>query len=393
MLTVERKKEVIKILQGMIKKKSYSGQEKYMAEFFKETLKKLGYDNIFINEYGCVIASIKGKYKGPKILLEGHMDTVPVIESQWKENPFGGEIKDGKIYGRGASDMKGALCCMALAANYFGEDLKREFKGEIFVAGSVHEECLEGVAAKSIGEYVKPDYVIIGEPSKLNLKIGQKGRAEIVVETFGKPAHSSNPKEGVNAVYNMMELIKEIKKIPLKKDEELGEGILELTDIKSSPYPGASVVPDYCKVTYDRRLLVGETKEEVLKPIEEIIKRFEKEEEKFKAKVSYANAKEKCWTKKDIEGDGFFPAWKYEKEEDYIQKAYDALKSIGQDPKIEYWYFCTNASYYAGKAKIKTIGYGPSKESLAHTIDEYIEINQLYKGIEGYYEILKTYLK
>lgn len=393
MLTEKRKEEIIKLLQGMIQRKSYSGQEEKMAKFIEETFKELGYDDVIINEYGCVIASIKGNYDGPKILLEGHMDTVPVDESQWKENPYGGELKDGKIYGRGTSDMKGSLCTMILAANYLAKDLKKEFHGEIFVAGSVHEECLEGVAAKSIGEYITPDYVIIGEPSKLHLKVGQKGRAEIVVETFGKPAHSSNPNEGINAVYNMMKLIGEIKKIPIEKDDKLGEGILELTDIKSSPYPGASVVPDYCKVTYDRRLLVGETKEGVLEPIEKIINKLEKENDDFKAKVSFANTKEICWNNNEIQGDGFFPAWRYDEKEEYVQKAYNALKNIGQTPEIDCWYFCTNASYYAGKAGIKTIGYGPSKESLAHTINEYIEVEQLYKATEGFYQILKEYLK
>ena len=114
---------------------------------------------------------------------------------------------------------------------------------------------------------VRPDIVVIGEASGCNVKIGQRGRAEIVVETFGVPAHSANPEKGVNAVYAMCRVVEAIRALPTSEHPVLGKGILELTDIKSSPYPGSSVVPAYCRATYDRRLLVGETPESVLAPL------------------------------------------------------------------------------------------------------------------------------
>jgi acetylornithine deacetylase/succinyl-diaminopimelate desuccinylase-like protein len=103
--------------------------------------------------------------------------------------------------------MKGAVAAMIAAAGFFAADTRRDFAGEIVVSGVVHEECFEGIAARKISECVKPDYVVIGESSELNLKRGQRGRAEIVVETFGKHAHSANPSVGINAVYKMAELI------------------------------------------------------------------------------------------------------------------------------------------------------------------------------------------
>lgn len=393
MLTENRREEILEVLQKAIRIKSYSGEEEEMAKYLETLLKRIGYEEIYIDNFGNIIASIKGNYEGPKVLCEGHMDTVPVDESKWTKDPFGGEIIDGKLYGRGTSDMKGSLCMMILAGAYLAQDLDREFAGTLYVAGSVHEECFEGVAAKSIGEYVKPDYVIIGEPSQQHLKIGQKGRGEIVIETFGKPAHSSNPQEGVNAVYKMMKVIEKIKELPILYHSILGAGILELTDIKSSPYPGASVVPDYCRATYDRRILVGETSESVLKPIQKLLDKMMEEDKDLKAKVSYAKGIDKCWTGKIIENERFFPAWLYNREEEYVKKAIKALNNINQEANISCWYFCTNGSYYAGEANIKTIGYGPSKESLAHTIDEYIEIKDVFSGIEGFYAILNEYLK
>ena len=392
MLTNERKEQIVEVLQNLIQRRSYSGEEKEVAEYIKKLCLEVGYDTVHIDKYGNVIGSVKGKYEGPKVLMDGHIDTVPVDEEKWTKKPFAGNIEDGKLYGRGTTDMKGAVCAMLLAGAYLAQDLKKEFAGEIFIAGVVHEECFEGVAAREISKYVKPDYVIIGEASQLNLKIGQRGRGEIVVETFGKPAHSANPEKGINAVYRMMKIIENIQKLPMTHHDTLGYGILELTDVKSSPYPGASVVPDYCRATYDRRLLVGETPESVLAPIQKLLDEMSKEDDTLKAKVSYAKGVEECWTGATIEGERFFPGWLFEEKDEYVQKALKALKEIGQTPTITHYNFCTNGSHYAGEAGIKTIGYGPSRENLAHTIDEYIELDSLYNVTEGYYAILKAYL-
>ena len=180
------------------------------------------------------------------------------------------------------------------------------------MAGVVHEECFEGVAARAISAAVHPDYVVIGEASQLNLKIGQRGRAEIVVETFGKPCHSANPEKGINAVYKMAKVIEAIRTLEPTHHPVLGDGILELTDIKSAPYPGASVVPEYCRATYDRRLLVGETKESVLAPINALLDKLMAEDPQLKVKASYAVGREKCHTGNEIEGERFFPGWLYD---------------------------------------------------------------------------------
>lgn len=394
MLTENRKNELIHYCQELIKRQSYSGQEDKVGAKLAEGFKEFGFDDVAVDEYGNVIGRIKGNRPGKAILFDGHIDTVPVPDaSKWKYDPFSATLADDRIYGRGASDMKGQVAAMLCAAGYFAQDTARDFAGDIYVAGVVHEECFEGVASRSVSAKVKPDYVVIGEASELNLKRGQRGRAEIVVETYGKPAHSANPQAGVNAVYKMTKLIDRIRKLKPGCQPVLGEGILELTDIKSSPYPGASVVPDLCRVTYDRRLLVGETKESVLKPILDIIAELEKEDPDFKAKAYYAVGKESCYTGGSIEGERFFPGWLYDEQDEFVQAALKGLREIGLDPKVAHYSFCTNGSHYAGEAGIKTIGFGPSKENIAHTINEYIELDQLFKAAEGYYAIIKSVLK
>lgn len=389
----DKREKLIKLCQDIIKIQSYSGNEGNMVKCLEENMKDIGFDEVIVDKYGSIIGKIKGNLPGNKVLFDAHIDTVPVENIEdWKHDPFGAEICEDKIYGRGTSDMKGSLAAMIIAAEYFAKDNNRNFPGEIYIAGVVHEECFEGVAARNISELIKPDYVVIGEASELNLKIGQRGRAEIVVETFGVPAHSANPEKGINAVYSISKIINKLQEIKYEEDEFLGKGILELTDIKSSPYPGASVVPSYCKATYDRRLLVGENKEGVLEPIVKLIEELKNESPNINYKVSYAKGTEKCHTGGIIEGERFFPAWCYKEDEMFVQKTFKGLCDIGLNPEITNYSFCTNGSHYAGEANIKTIGFGPSKENIAHTIDEYIEIEQLAGACEGYYKIMETLL-
>lgn len=394
MLNKEREQTVISLCQRLVKSSSYSGQEDKVAEELKKAFKELGFDDVVVDKYGNIIGHIKGNKPGKKIVFDGHIDTVPVSnETEWKYPPFAAEIHDGKIYGRGTSDMKGAVAAMVCAAANFAEDTKKDFAGDIFVAGVVHEECFEGVAAREISNRINPDYVVIGEASQLNIKIGQRGRGEIVIETFGVPCHSANPEKGINAVYKMAEVIGEIRKLTPTHHEVLGDGILELVDVKSSPYPGASVVPEYCRATYDRRLLVGETKESVLAPIKQLLDEMMKRDPELKVKASYSVGKEMCYTGNEIEGERFFPGWLYDESEEFVQDVYAELKSMGFDPTITQYNFCTNGSHYAGEANIKTLGIGPSKENHAHTVNEYIEVEQLTSVTQCYYGVMNALLK
>lgn len=388
-LTRERRNEVAALTKALISRRSYSGQERDAAEELGRYLTAHGFDRVETDGYGNVLGRLRGSRPGPRLLFDGHLDTVPVPDaSAWTHPPFAPEEAGGRLYGRGASDMKGAVAAFTAAAGFFAQDM--DFAGEIWVAGVVHEECFEGVAARKVSEAVRPDYVVIGEASECNLKIGQRGRAEIVVETFGVPAHSANPEKGVNAVYGMCRVIEALRKLEAPEHPVLGRGILELTDICSFPYPGASVVPSRCRATYDRRLLVGETRESVLAPISAALE--ELRQSGIKASASYAQGEAACYTGETIRGERFFPGWLYAEDEPFVQAVLEELRGIGQDPKVTQYSFCTNGSHYAGEAGIRTIGYGPSRESLAHTDDEYVEIPQLEKACEGYYAIMKALL-
>ncbi|MFC0187256.1 YgeY family selenium metabolism-linked hydrolase [Fictibacillus aquaticus] len=391
MLNEQRKEEITSLCQRLVQEKSYSGEEQFVASIIKEFGESKPFDSVFTDKFGNLILEIKGTEKGSSVLFDGHIDTVPVNEAKWQTGPFSGDIKDGRIYGRGTSDMKGAVSAMLAAAVYFAEDTNKNFPGTIYVSCSVHEECFEGVATREVSEKVNPDYVVIGEATNLNLNRGQRGRAEIVLETFGKSAHSSNPDKGINAVYKMNQLLQRIQQLEIAEHPVLGKGILELTDIKSAPYPGASVVPSHCKVTFDRRLLVEETKNSVLAPIQKIIHEMKKEDPELQASVSYAYGEEKCYTGEKIGDERYFPAWLFDENEEFVQAGLESLKEQGFNPKVSHYSFCTNGSHFAGEKGIKTVGFGPSQEHMAHIDDEYIEIDQLHQAVVGYYALMKAF--
>jgi len=392
MLDETRKKKLIDLCANLIRIQSYSGAEAQIVEQLRTIFTEMACPDIHVDELGSITAQFAGRRPGITILFDAHVDTVPVMApAQWTHDPFGGCLENDCIHGRGASDMKGALAAIIIAAACFIKDTGNDFAGKIAICGGVHEESFEGIAARRISQRVQPNVVVIGEATDLNLAHGQRGRAEIVVETFGKPAHSATPEVGVNAVYHMTQLIQAIKAMDISRHAVLGQGILELTDIKSSPYPGLSVIPHHCRATFDRRLLVGETKKKALAPILELIDQFKSSDPDFDARASYSNGSQLCYTGAHIQAERFFPAWLYNQEDAFLQTARQGLASMGLSPSLKTYSFCTNGSHYAGEAGLKTLGFGPSRENQAHVNDEFIAVDQLIAACRGYYGIMRAF--
>ena len=393
MISTALQQETLDLLKQLIACPSLSGREQGVADILKAYLTENGFATAQIDRYGDLVAGVRGARPGVRLLFDGHIDTVPADNAgDWTTPPFVPALRDGKLFGRGTSDMKGADAAFAVAAAQYLREKGTDFAGELWFAGVVQEECFEGVCAREVARQVEPDLVIIGEASEGNLKLSQRGRAEIVLETFGVPCHSANPQKGVNAAAAMCALINDILTLPATRDPRMvGDGILVLTDIKSEPYPGASVVPHYCRATFDRRLLVGETRESVLSPIQAIIDRRKSQDPTLQARVSYPMGSAVCATGEIVEAERFFAPWWFPTDERVLRiKA--AMEERGLTPRITGYSFCTNGSYYAGEAGIPTFGYGPSREDLAHTVDEHIALDDLYDAVDGYLAILHTIL-
>lgn len=362
----------------LIAEQSLSGKERGVAELVAAEMERLGFQ-VEVDEIGNVTGTIDAG-PGPCALIDSHMDTVGVTDTNaWSYRPEGQRV-DGRIYGRGAMDMKGPLAASVYGAAAIQDRLRR---GKIVVSATVAEELVEGPALARVAERINPDFVVICEATSLKLARGQRGRAEVKVEVFGRPTHSSRPELGVNAAQAMLDVVRELRELEPPTYPALGEGILVLTDIISRPYPGLSVVPDYCVATFDRRTLPGETEEDVLSPIRQITEQA-LSGSGADGKVTIAEDDFEAYTGERVRALNFAPAWYFNDGAEVVTKALTSLEGVGIASELSHYAFCTNGSGTAGKLGIPTVGFGPGEEELAHRVDEYIEVDQLVAAARGY---------
>ena len=306
------------------------------------------------------------------MLFDAHMDTVGVSDpAAWSRDPAG-EVHGGRLYGRGSLDMKGPL-----AALVHGAAAARPATGRVVVSASIAEEMIEGFATVEVARRVQPDVAVICEPSGRRVVVGQRGRAELIVEVQGSPTHSSRPELGVNAVDAMADVLAAARSIELPSHPALGPAILVPTDMISRPFPALSVVPDLCTVTFDRRTLPGEGEDDAVGPLRAAV---EAAVAPFGAtgRVTIGVDRFDSYSGAPVEAPNFAPAWFTDPGS---PPASTALAALGAEP--HHWAFCTNGSGTAALG-IPTIGYGPGDETLAHRVDEFIELDELYAGALGY---------
>jgi putative selenium metabolism hydrolase len=376
---------MIDFAQALVQRPSLSCQEEKVAKRVEEEMTSLGFDEVTLDEYGSVVGVINGAEPGSTLLFDAHTDTVDVTGGvPWEKDPFSGEVADGFLYGRGSADMKGALAAIVHAAA--GAD-RTEIRGRIVVSASSMEEVLEGVALRAVMDSFPPDFVVIGEATGLNLARGGRGRAEIHLETIGVPTHSSAPHLGRNAVLDMLKVIGGAEGIELPVDPLMGPAILALTEISSAPFPANSVIPSVCKATYDRRLLPGETEEDVLGPFKWLA-----EVQDLTLKANVGMGEYEAFTGNCLRHEKFFPAWVFPEDDWFVTRAAQGLTGCGLTPVMGAYRFCTNAAYSAGVAGVPTVGFGPALESEAHMVDERLSLEDLKAASRGYLGIIEAVL-
>lgn len=376
---------LVAFTQRLVRQRSIHGEEGAVVELIAAEMKRLKFDRVWVDRNGSAVGVIDGAKSGPTILLDGHCDTVGVAPgAKWIHDPFGGEIEANSIYGRGASDMKGALAAMISAAAAVDRSV---LAGRIAVSATVMEENLEGASLQTVMEAVHPGFVVMGEATNLNLNRGGRGRAEIQLETIGRPAHSSTPNLGRNAILDMMKVVEAVEHLPASADPLLGSSLFALTDIVSEPYPAYSVIPSRCRVTYDRRLLLGETPDSVVNMIRDLSGL-----DGITLDIRIVEGEHRTYTGAVLRGLKFFPAWILPENHPYVQTCLQALRKVGLRPELGAYRFCTNAAYSAGVAKVPTVGFGPGREEDAHVADERLSIDELELAERGYRAIIEAVL-
>lgn len=374
--------DVVELTQALVAAPSYAEVgEHAAAEVARQALAALGYQDVAVDDWGNVTGRIPGALPGC-IVFDGHLDTVGVGDaSAWSSDPFRASARGGRLYGRGTADMKGALAAMIVGLAPLLNDPPA---CDVIVSASIAEELVEGHALGHVLDRFPAKAVVIGEATTMTLARAQRGRAEILVETRGVPAHSSTPQLGVNAVKSMAAVISVLSALEMPFDELLGPAVLEVTDVLSQPYPGLSVIPERCLATFDRRLLVGEDQAEVLAHIETALDDLKESYPQLQAFESIAIDHFESWTGARIEAPNFAPAWRMADDAPVVLVGREALRSVGLDAPLTHYAFCTNGSQSAGRRGIPTVGFGPGEEAQAHTIDESVAIDQLHRAADGY---------
>jgi putative selenium metabolism hydrolase len=384
--TAESSREELAILlQRLIRIRSFDGQEKEIVEFILDTMQRFGFEEPHSDGLGSAVGRIGD---GPvKILYDAHIDTVQVTDEEgWPYPPFEGRIVGGSIYGRGAVDEKSAMAGFLMAGRIVRSLLAEETKGSLpftlYVVGSVMEEDCDGYPLRHLieQEALRPDYVLLGEPTDLKVYRGQRGRMELEISTLGRSSHGAHNRKGINAIYRMNRIVRAIERLDRRMPPvaPLGRGSITVSDIRSEG-PSLCSVPDHCRIHIDRRLTVGETRESALAQLEEIAQTVPE------ASVSIPVYAGRSWKGTEFQQESYFPTWAFEEDHPLVQAGLEAARlALRRKVKSGFWSFSTNGVATAGLHGIPTIGFAPGKEELAHTSREEIVLQDLLRATQMY---------
>lgn len=384
-LNAQDRQAMIAFLQDLVRIPSYSTQESALAERLMAEMSRVGFEDVHLDRIGNVVGRI-GSGHGRTLLYDGHMDVVGVGDpTAWKRDPFAAEIENGILYGRGAADMKGGLAAMVYAGKLL-RDRGVSLHGDLYLVGTVQEEPCEGLGVKVLieEEGLTPDYVLLGEPTDLQLVRGQRGRLEIQVVVQGRSCHASAPHLGDNAIYTAARLIFGIEMLSpqLADDKFLGPGTLAVTHIESTA-GSRNVVPDRCTFYIDRRLTIGETEVKAIAEVQSVLLR-----EAARAQVQVTEYVATSYTGYPARMRASYPAWALDREHPFVQSVSQAIRAeLGYRPAVGKWDFSTDGTYTMGVAGIPTLGFGPGEEKFAHTADEQIRLQDVERAARAYARI------
>lgn len=356
-----------KFLRDLIAIPGESCGEKGVINRIAQEMEMLGFDKVEIDGMGNILG-----YMGNGETLIGydaHIDTVGLGElSNWNFDPYKGYENDEEIGGRGASDQLGGIVSATYGAKIMKDLGLLSDKYTVLVTGTVQEEDCDGLCWQYIynEDKVKPEFVVITEPTNGNIYRGQRGRMEIRVEVKGVSCHGSAPERGDNAIYKMADILQEVRVLNdnLHYDEFLGKGTVTVSEIFFNS-PSRCAVADMCAISLDRRLTDGETYQSALEEVRNLP--FVK---KYNAEVSMYKYERPSYTDLVYPTDCYFPTWVIPEDALATKAMVEAYRGMYGEPKVDKWTFSTNGVSIMGRFGIPCIGFGPGKEEEAHAPNE-----------------------
>ncbi len=373
--------EINAFLRDMIAIPSESCEEEGVIRRIQQEMEKVGFDRVEIDPMGNILGYLgHGK---TLIAMDAHIDTVGVgNRANWKFDPYDGMEDDEVIGGRGGSDQEGGMAAMVYAAKIIRE-LGLEDDYTLLVTGTVQEEDCDGLCWKYIIEEdgIRPEFVVITEPTDGGIYRGQRGRMEIKVTTRGISSHGSAPERGDNAIYKMAPILSDLEKLNgnLADHDFLGRGTLTVSEVFSSS-PSRCAVADGCWISIDRRLTLGETKESALAEIREL-----PAVKAANAEVSMYSYERPSWRGLTYPGETYFPAWLIAEDHPVTLASAETYRQIfGEEPRVDKWTFSTNGVSIMGEYGIPCIGFGPGHEDQAHAPNELTWKSELVRAAAFY---------
>ena len=377
-----RRERIISFMREICAIPSMDSKIGPVGERIQAEMRSLGYDEVRFDRMGNTLGRIGS---GPRtIVFDSHIDTVGIGDpSQWDFDPFIGKVVDGVLYARGACDEKnstpGMIHGLALA-----RDLGWLDGWTAYYFGNMEEWC-DGIAPNVFVEVdprVRPDAVVIGEPTRMRVYRGHKGRIEFKVVAKGRSAHAASNHLGDNAVYKLLPVIQGIRDLEPQLGDHpfLGHGKITLSDLRVQT-PSLNAVPDEATVFIDRRLTFGESREQAAAQVRALIPAGDLES----VRVEELFYDEPSYTGFVFPVDKYFPPWALEEAHPLVQSGQAARMLMGLDEEpTGKWDFSTNGTYWAGKAGIPAIGFGPGDEITAHTTRDSVALDDVVKSTEFY---------
>jgi putative selenium metabolism hydrolase len=378
-------REMTDFLRDIVRIPSYESQIGPVGEAIAARMRSLGFDEVRFDSMGNVLGRVGD---GPRILLyDSHIDTVGVGDlGEWDWDPFEGKEENGVIYGRGAVDEKGSTPGMIYAMAAL-----KEFGlldgWTLYYFGNMEEWC-DGIAPHALVEHegIRPDYVVIGEPTRMQIYRGHRGRVEVSAVFRGKSAHAAMPRFGDNPLYRAAPFIEGVEQMleQLPDHPFLGPGTIAVTNVEVST-PSLNAVPAEAEVYLDRRVTLGETAEQVLEQVRSLPRADT-------AQVEIPVYDEPSYTGFVFPVDKIFPAWALDEGHPLLQAAERDYQAVyGKEPEVGKWEFSTNGIYWMGKANIPSIGFGPGDERYAHTVLDQVPAQEVVDATR-FYAVLPLFL-
>ncbi len=316
----------------------------------------------------------------PRLAWNGHLDVVPAGDPRtWEHPPFAGSVAQGRLVGRGAADMKGAVGA-ALAAASAIRRARVELGGSLDLHLAADEELMGLHGTKVLWEegLLDQDACVVGEPTELQLALAERGGAWVTATALGRSAHGSRPHLGVNAITSMARFLLRIEEVlPDLEHPLVGRPTVNAALISGGSAP--NVVPDRCQVDVDRRIVPGETSPaEVLAPFERLAAAIAARHPEVE--LSFAIRE---WT----------DAAEAPADSAIAELCRAAVaEETGRAPQDVGMTGITDARFYINDARIPSVILGPGSLTVAHTANEWVAVADLIAAARVYARVFLGFL-